>query len=180
MGGPDVLDQVKERAILRRVAQAQSQSGSVQQIQRHLELLLRMSASRRVYANQATAAGVAISQPASVLLRRINQDGPLAMGELARRTHMDPGATARQVGQLERGGLVRRHPSAEDRRVNLVTATAAGARVHRRVASVLHRHMVDVLARWPERDRHEFAQLLGRFVDDLRESDHPAAAQVAQ
>jgi DNA-binding MarR family transcriptional regulator len=157
-----------------------AQAESVQQIQRHLELLLRMSASRRVYANQAAAAGVEISQPAYVLLRRINQDGPLPMGELARRTHMDPGATARQVGQLERDGLVRRFPSADDGRVNLVTTTPAGARVHRRVSSLLHGRMVDTLARWPERDRREFAQLLGRFVEDLRASDYPAREQVAQ
>jgi DNA-binding MarR family transcriptional regulator len=157
------------------VAQAQSQSGSVQQIQRHLELLLRMSASRRVYANQAEAAGVSMSQPAYVLLRRISQDGPLPMGELARRAHMDAGATARQVGQLERDGLVRRYASAEDGRVNLVVATPAGLRVHQRVAAVLHRRMVDVLARWPERDRREFASLMGRFVEDLRESNYPSA-----
>ena len=152
-----------------------AQGESVQQIQRHLELLLRMSASRRVYANQAEAAGVSMSQPAYVLLRRINQDGPLPMGELARRTHMDAGATARQVGQLERDGLVRRYASVEDGRVSLVVATPAGIRVHQRVAAVLHRHMVDVLARWPERDRQEFAQLMGRFVEDLRESNYASA-----
>jgi DNA-binding MarR family transcriptional regulator len=152
-----------------------AQGDSVQQIQRHLELLLRMSASRRVYANQADAAGVSMSQPAYVLLRRISQDGPLPMGELARRTHMDAGATARQVGQLERDGLVRRYASPEDGRVNLVVATPAGQRVHQRVAAVLHRHMVDVLARWPERDRKEFANLMGRFVEDLRASNYPIA-----
>jgi DNA-binding MarR family transcriptional regulator len=152
-----------------------AQAESVQQIQRHLELLLRMSASRRVYASQADAAGVAMSQPAYVLLRRISQDGPLPMGELARRTHMDAGATARQVGQLERDGLVRRHPSPEDGRVNLVVATPSGLRMHQRVAAVLHRYMVDVLARWPERDRRDFARLMGRFVEDLRESNYGTA-----
>jgi DNA-binding MarR family transcriptional regulator len=156
-----------------------AQAETVQQIQRHLELLLRMSASRRVYANQADAAGVAMSQPAYVLLRRISQDGPLPMGELARRTHMDAGATARQVGQLEHDRLVRRYPSPDDRRVNLVVATPRGLRVHQRVAAVLHGHMVGVLARWPERDRQEFARLMGQFVEDLRASNHPVA-EVAQ
>jgi DNA-binding MarR family transcriptional regulator len=152
-----------------------AQAESVQQIQRHLELLLRMSASRRVYANQAEAAGVSMSQPAYVLLRRISQDGPMPMGELARRTHMDAGATARQVGQLERDGLVRRYPSPDDGRVSLVVATPTGLRVHQRVAAVLHRHMVDVLARWQEKDRREFAKLMGRFVEDLRESNYSDA-----
>src|SRR3954471_1894096 len=165
------LDLVKQTDTLRTVAQAET----VQRIQRHLESLLRMSPSRRVCANQAEAAGVAMSQPAYVLLRRISLDGPLPMGELARLTHMDAGATARQVGQLERDGLVRRYPSPDDGRVSLVVTTAAGVRVHQRVAAVLHRHMVDVLARWPEKDRREFAKLMGRFVEDLRASNYPVA-----
>jgi DNA-binding MarR family transcriptional regulator len=152
-------------------------SESVQQIQRHLELLLRMSSSRRVYAKQAEAADVEIAQPAYVLLRRIRQDGPLAMGELARRTHMDPGATARQVGQLERDGLVRRYPSPDDGRVSLVVVTPRGERVHQRVARVLHSHMVGVLAGWPEPDRRDFARLMARFVEDLRASEYPAEVE---
>jgi hypothetical protein len=39
--------------------------------------------------------------------------------------------------------------------------------------------MVGVLARWPERDRQEFARLMGQFVEDLRASNHPVA-EVAQ
>jgi DNA-binding MarR family transcriptional regulator len=76
---------------------------------------------------------------------------------------------------LERDGLARRYPSPEDGRVNLVVATPPGLRMHQRVAAVLHRHMADVLARWPERDRREFARLMGRFVEDLRESNYAAA-----
>ena len=134
-----------------------------------------MSASRRVYANQAEAAGVTMSHPVYVLLRRISQEGPLPMGELARRTHMDAGATARQVGALERDGLVRRYASREDGRVNLVVATPAGLRVHQRLAAVMHKRMVDVLARWSNKDRTEFARLMARFVEDLRAADFPAA-----
>jgi len=149
-----------------------AQPDSVQQIQRHLELLLRMSSSRRVYAKQAEAAGVAVSQPAYVLLRRIGRDGPMPMGELARLTHMDPGAAARQVGQLERDGLVRRYPSPDDGRVSLVVVTPYGERVHRRIARVMNSHMVGVLAGWPDRERSEFARLFGRFVEDLRDSEY--------
>jgi DNA-binding MarR family transcriptional regulator len=148
-----------------------SAADSVQLIQRHLELFLRMSSSRSVHARQAEIAGVDLAQPAYVLLRRICVDGPLPMGELARRVHMDPGATARQVGALERDGLVRRYPSPDDGRVSLVVATPQGERMHQRVARVLDRHMLGVLSGWAERDRREFARLLGRFVEDLRVSD---------
>jgi DNA-binding MarR family transcriptional regulator len=137
-----------------------------------------MSSSRRVYNKQAEAAGVTISQPAYALLRRIQRDGPLSMGDLARRTHMDPGATARQVGQLERDGLVRRSPSPDDGRVSLVVVTPYGERLQERVARVMNSHMYGVLAGWPERDRQQFAELFGRFVEDLRASEYaPEATQ---
>ena len=151
-----------------------SASDSVQLIQRGLEALLRMSSSRGVYAKQAQAADVGISQPAYVLLKRIQADGPLPMGELARRIHMDPGAAARQVGQLERDGYVRRYASPDDGRVNLVVVTPRGDAARRRIARVLDGHMLNVLGSWSERDRREFARLLGRFVDDLRMQEYPA------
>lgn len=144
-------------------------SGSLQGIQRALEQLLRLSASRRVYAAQAKMAGVTVSQQAYVLLSRIQQDGPMAMGELARVSHMDPGATARQVAALEDKGLVQRSPSSQDGRVSLVEVTAAGAGERDRLARVNHNHMVRVLSGWSERDQKSFSRLLGKFVDDLRE-----------
>jgi DNA-binding MarR family transcriptional regulator len=90
------------------------------------------------------------------------------MGELARLTHMDPGATARQIGQLEKDGLVRRYPSPDDGRVNLVVLTRRGDAVRGRIASVLDGHLIRVLAGWSEQDQAVFAGLLSRFVDDMR------------
>jgi DNA-binding MarR family transcriptional regulator len=137
-------------------------------IQRSLEQLLRLNASRRVHAKQAAAAGVVISQPGYLLLRRIQEDGPLSLGDLARLTEMDPAATGRQVRQLEDDGLVARSSSKGDGRVSLVNATVKGATVRRRIAEVLEGHMCDVLDKWSPRDRHQFAILLDRFVGDIR------------
>jgi DNA-binding MarR family transcriptional regulator len=143
-------------------------SQAVAAISRALEGLLRLSSSRRVFARRAALAEAPISQQGYVLLRRIRQDGPLPMGELARITHTDPGATARQIGQLERDGFVRRYPSPQDGRVNLVEQTLAGDAVCDRITRLMERHMNGVLASWSDRDRREFARLLTRFVDDLR------------
>jgi DNA-binding MarR family transcriptional regulator len=138
------------------------------QIQRSLEQLLRLNASRRVHAKQAAAAGVVISQPGYLLLRRIQEEGPLSLGDLARLTEMDPAATGRQVRQLEDDGLVARSSSRGDGRVSLVSVTVKGAAVRRRIAEVLEGHMCDVLDQWSPRDRHQFAVLLDRFVGDIR------------
>ena len=137
-------------------------------IERALEQLLRLNASRKVHSRRAAAAGVVISQPGLILLRRLQEEGPMALGELARLTDMDPAATGRQVRQLERDGLVAKTTSAGDGRVTVVKVTPKGADVRRRLAIVGERHMEDVLGAWSTTDRTRLAALLSRLVDDLR------------
>ncbi len=138
-------------------------------IERALGRLLRLHTSRKVHTRRATAAGVAISQPGLLLLRRLEQTGPLATGELARLAQMDPAAAGRQVRQLEDEGLVNRARDPEDGRVSVVSATARGVAVSRRFGDLGDRHLADVLAGWSDQDRRRFATLLPRFVDGLRE-----------
>jgi DNA-binding MarR family transcriptional regulator len=137
-------------------------------IERALETLFRLNASRKVHARLSNAAGVVISQPGYVLLRRIHEDGPLSLGELAKLTEMDPAATGRQVRQLESDGLVQRGPSSADGRVTFVRVTPKGRDVRRRINEVMYRHMEDVLEAWSSTDRAALARLLVRLVDDLR------------
>jgi DNA-binding MarR family transcriptional regulator len=138
------------------------------EIERSIEQLFRLNASRKVHARRSVAAGVVISGPGFMLLRRIQEDGPLALGELARLSDMDPAATGRQIRQLEQDGLVTRGPSADDRRVTVVRVTRRGTQVRRRLAEVGARHMEDVLSSWSATDKKRLAELLTRLVDDLR------------
>lgn len=138
-------------------------------IERALEQLFRLHASRRVHRRRSTAAGVDVSQSGFQLLRRIPADGGMQVGELARRSEMDPAATGRQVGLLEAEGLVTREKVAGDGRAVLVRVTPAGAEARRRLTSVAERHMADVLAGWPAADREQLAGLLPRLVDGLRD-----------
>jgi DNA-binding MarR family transcriptional regulator len=140
---------------------------SVDRIERSLETLLRLSASRRVHDELAAAAGVDISRPGLVLLKRIQEDGPLPLGELSRRIHMDPAVTGRQIRQLEAAGFVTRAPSATDGRVTFATVTREGAEARGRISAVQEQHMFDVLDAWSARDRQQLGRLLERFVDDL-------------
>jgi DNA-binding MarR family transcriptional regulator len=136
--------------------------------QRALEQLDRLRASRNGHAGLATAAGVDLSRPAYALLRRIEEQGPLALGELARATGMDAASTGRQVRKLEELGFVVRVPSSDDARVVFVEATPDGVRARRRVADVLDGHLRDVLDRWSASDRRALGDLLQRLVDDFR------------
>lgn len=137
-------------------------------IERALEQLLRLYASRKVHARRSAAAGVMISQPGYLLLRRLQEDGPLPMGELAKITQMDPAAAGRQVRQLEEEGLVTRAKGEDDGRVVVVKVTPRGATVRQRLSAVGELHMSDVLQDWPQDDRAQLAELLPRFVEGLR------------
>jgi DNA-binding MarR family transcriptional regulator len=146
-------------------------------IERALEQLLRLNASRKVHARQVAAAGVRISAPGLTLLRRIQEEGPLPLGELARRTEMDPAATGRQIRALEDEGFVQRDPSAEDGRVTVVRVTPAGREARRRIGEVVGSHMEGVLATWSDSDRSDLARLLTRLVDDLRSAQYRAVVE---
>src|SRR3954470_254598 len=103
-------------------------------IQRGLEQLDRLRASRNGHAALTTATGIDLSRPAYALLRRIDEDGPATLGDLARATGMDAASTGRQVRRLEDLGFVQRAPDAADGRVVTVTITDAGHEARVRVA----------------------------------------------
>jgi DNA-binding MarR family transcriptional regulator len=138
-------------------------------IQRGLEQLDRLRASRAGHAGLASAAGVDLSRPAYALLRRIDEHGPLTLGDLARAAGMDAASTGRQVRRLEELGFVERAPDADDGRVITVTITPAGHDARLRIAEVLEAHLRDTLGRWSEADRRTLGELLTRLVDDFRE-----------
>ena len=138
-------------------------------IQRGLEQLDRLRASRNGHAGLTAAAGVDLSRPAYALLRRIDEDGPATLGDLARATGMDAASTGRQVRRLEELGYVERAPDAVDGRVVTVSITPAGRDARGRIAEVLEAHLRDTLGRWSESDRHMLGELLTRLVDDFRD-----------
>ncbi len=150
------------------VDEADRAGAELDPVERAIERLLRLYASRKVHARRAAAAGVAISQPGFSLLRRLQEEGALSIGELARLTQMDPAAAGRQIRLLEDEGLVMRTKDSEDGRVIVVCVTPNGAEVRRRMGAVGERHMTDVFADWSPADRQQLAVLLPRFVEGLQ------------
>jgi DNA-binding MarR family transcriptional regulator len=151
-----------------RAGEVDSQENELGPIERALEQLFRLNASRKVLNRRAAAAGVVISQPGFQLLRRIQEDDGVQIGELARLTDMDPAATGRQVAQLVEDGLVTREKASDDRRAVIVRVTPRGVEVRRSLGLVSERHMSDVLSGWSADDRMRLAQLLPRLVEGLR------------
>src|SRR5918996_1393430 len=104
-------------------------------VERALEQLFRLN-NRKAFWRWSAAAGVVISRPGFVLLRRLFDDGPMTLSALASVTEMDPAATGRQVLQLEQDGLVTREASKDDGRSTIVHITSQGSKVRRRMHDV--------------------------------------------
>jgi DNA-binding MarR family transcriptional regulator len=154
-----------------------SQEEELGKIERALEQLFRLNASRKVHTRRAAAAGVVISQPGFQLLRRIQEEDGIQIGELARLSEMDPAAAGRQVAQLEEDGMVTRKRATDDGRAVIVRVTPLGADVRRSLSQVAERHMSDVVSGWSANDRRRLAQLLPRLVDGMRNVAYRAGAQ---
>jgi DNA-binding MarR family transcriptional regulator len=138
-------------------------------IQRGLEQLDRLRASRNGHAGLTVAAGIDLSRPAYALLRRVDEHGPATLGDLSRATGMDAASTGRQVRRLEELGFVQRAPDTADGRVVTVSITPAGRDGRARIAEVLEAHLRDTLSRWSAADRRLLGELLTRLVDDFRD-----------
>src|SRR5438876_11472242 len=93
-------------------------------------VLLRVGRELR---REARAVGVSPEQVS--LLVAIKYHPGIGLRELAARERVSPPAMTKHVDRLERGGLVTRSPSADDRRRVGITLTDAGQRVLRRVRS---------------------------------------------
>jgi DNA-binding MarR family transcriptional regulator len=139
---------------------------SLDSISRTLAQVVRLTSSRSLFARQASAAGVVLTQPSYALLRVLIDGGPLPMGALARGAHMDVGMATRQVSTLVDAGFVTRKPDPADARVSLVAVTRHGQRVARSLQDARRRHLQRALSGWTTAELDQFDRFLTRFVAD--------------
>lgn len=139
---------------------------SLDSISATLAQVMRLSGSRSMFARQAEAAGVGLTQPSYLLLRVLIDEGPRSMGTLARAAHMDVGMATRQVSALVEAGLATREPDPADARVILIAVTPAGRRVAGALQDIRRIHLQRALSGWTRAELDEFDRLLSRFLHD--------------
>jgi DNA-binding MarR family transcriptional regulator len=96
------------------------------------------------------------------------QDAPEStQSALAERIGADKTRIITTLDDLQAAGLIAREPDPADRRARLLSITAAGSRVRRRVQSEIQRNEEHVLAELPPAERRAFlraADLLSRWA----------------
>lgn len=110
------------------------------------------------------AAELQLSPAQCHVLHLIEPARPIPMGQLAETLACDASNVTGLVDRLESRGLVRRRPSAEDRRVKVLVLTPAGSRLR---ALLLHRMTAPPAAfeRLSLRERQELVRILRRLVE---------------
>lgn len=97
------------------------------------------------------------------VLHLIEPDQPVPMGQIAENLACDASNVTGLVDRLESRGLVRRQPSAGDRRIKVLELTQAGARLR----SVVMERMTkppEILGRLSLEEQRELVRILKRLL----------------
>jgi len=106
--------------------------------------------------------------PQQAMALRMLGSGPKPMGELAKMLFCDSSNVTGITDRLEERGLVRREPSAEDRRVKLLTLTADGERMRIEITKRMAEPPPPI-ASLSEADQRTLRDLLARGIEASQE-----------
>lgn len=128
-------------------------------------------ARRRSLRDPVAAAcdAVGLTAPQIHALLWLGRDGPLTMGELARRISVTEKTVTGIVDRLERDGFLHRERDAEDRRVVRARATGQGEAVSRDIEGGVQEKLVQLLELLDASDRRALVGILERLTERLEE-----------
>lgn len=115
-----------------------------------------------------------------VLAQLYREGGALSMGELSRRTMVSNGNITGLVGRLAREGLVERHPSASDRRVQMVRLTTEGRRQFEEQARKHRLWIGRMMGGLGPAELRDLLALLARLKESILVSDQDERVEAAE
>lgn len=104
-----------------------------------------------------------------VLAQLHRADKPLSMGALSQRLMVTNGNITGLVDRLAREDMVERGPSPEDRRVQMVSLTAAGRALFADMARDNQRWVSDMMAGLDREEKQALFALLGRLKQSIHD-----------
>ena len=146
---------------------SQAARGVAEPVVQHLGIVIRW-ARLRSFELIATNAGANIDRSGIVILTTLHRVGPMRMSDLATDIGLDRSTISRQVAAVVRAGYVQRANDEADARASLLTLTARGQAVRKKLASAWHDIVLDLLAKWPEQDVAEFGRLLSLLTTQMQ------------
>jgi DNA-binding MarR family transcriptional regulator len=112
--------------------------------------------------NQICCYDISVTQ--CYALEALSESGPLRLGELAERLHLDKSTTSRVVQTLVRKGYVEHAPDALDKRALAIAATRAGRRLYDRITGELVEQQQLVLQDMDPKVRQGVVEVIRRLA----------------
>jgi len=126
-------------------------------------LLVRLFFSQRSHL-PPLAADLDLSPAQCHVLHAIEPGQPMPMGRLAERLACDASNVTGLTNRLEARGLLRRRPSAGDRRVKVLVLTAAGVRLRRQLVARIT-SPPEQLGRLTPQEQRLLVEMLARLLE---------------
>ena len=154
---------------MRNTRQPGSSAGAVDVEARRLrELLVDFSRRRSLRDPVSTLCEEAQLTPPQIhALLGLGHDGPLTMGELARRVGVTEKTITGLVDRLAQQGYLERERDQDDRRIVRARLTARGHAVYRDLDRHLQRRLAAILAVLHPADRRALHRILAKLIERL-------------
>ncbi|GHH65037.1 MarR family winged helix-turn-helix transcriptional regulator [Promicromonospora soli] len=114
-------------------------------------------------AGRSRRKGGRLDQSAYTLLSLLDAGGPASLAELAVATGLDVSTLNRQTAALRREGLAERFEDPDGGQARKLRLSDVGRRLLTEEREASQALLADLLADWPEEDRVQLAELLGRY-----------------
>jgi DNA-binding MarR family transcriptional regulator len=118
----------------------------------------------------ASCAELELSAPQVHTLLALGHEGPLPMGDLARRVAVTEKTVTGLVDRLQRDGLVERRRDEVDRRVIHVALTGPGEALSRRLDAEVLQAITRLLGRLDAADRRDLFRIIEKLTDSLEDT----------
>lgn len=114
-----------------------------------------------------------------VILKCLQNEGPMRAGALAECIQSDPSTVSRQVAALVKDGLLERRADPDDGRASLLVLTDAATEVLSAHDRRRLEYFADMLSDWSGEDLQRFAALLARFAENYETANTHAMSDRA-
>ncbi|CAB3688010.1 hypothetical protein LMG22037_02827 [Paraburkholderia phenoliruptrix] len=112
-----------------------------------------------------------VTLPEARVIASVGSFGPFSIMELARHANLDKSQASRAAEGLIRQGLVKREASAEDGRVVLVSLTAEGRALYRKVMPIARKWNGDLFDSLDEKEKRALGEALDKVIAAMTGGD---------
>jgi DNA-binding MarR family transcriptional regulator len=138
-----------------------------EEIEQAMTALLRGPRMRRLHELLNRRAGLDLDRPSYVALASLDDQGPMRISDLAEACGVETSTMSRLADRLAARRLVERAVASGDQRAVMLSLSAEGKRLRRKLRTVGRESLKRLLDTWSPAEQREFARLLGRFVGSL-------------